>query len=100
MAHEQWYPAFAGGDASASDARADNYEALLSDAWATHISPLSGNTQTTTKIPPSYDGKRLWFTYEDEIYKWCDITELDAEKLYSSIQLRSPQGGAQLQNLE
>ena len=89
MAHEQWYPAFSLGDASASDARADMNEALLSDAWATsHISPLSSNPQTTTKIPPSYDGKRLWFTYEDEIYMWCDITELDADKWGPSLRNR------------
>ena len=42
----------------------------MHDAWASdsHISPLSGNSQVTTKIPPAYDGKKLRFTYEEEIY--------------------------------
>ena len=34
----------------------------------------------TTKIPPGYDGKMSWFTYEDAIDEWEDITELDKEK--------------------
>ena len=34
----------------------------------------------TTKIPPGFDGKMSWFTYEDAIDEWEDITELDQEK--------------------
>lgn len=33
-----------------------------------------------TKVPPSYDGRGSWFTYEDAIDDWCDITELEKEK--------------------
>ena len=36
--------------------------------------------QVTTKVPPSYDGKTSWFSYEDAIDDWCDITELEDEK--------------------
>ena len=58
------------------------YDGSVETSWAidTTISPLSGNTQVTTKIPPSYDGRRLWFTYENEVEDWCDITELSPEK--------------------
>ena len=34
----------------------------------------------TTKIPPSYNGKTSWFAYEDAVYDWIDITELDEVK--------------------
>ena len=36
--------------------------------------------QYTTKIPPSYDGKSSWFSFEDAVLDWLDITELDAPK--------------------
>ena len=36
--------------------------------------------QYTTKIPPSYDGKSSWFSFEDAVLDWLDITELDAAK--------------------
>ena len=41
---------------------------ITAEVWATldKISPLSSNPRTTTKIPPSYDGHRQWFIYEDE----------------------------------
>ena len=72
-ASAQWNDTFYGLD-----------EQSYNDAWAVHseykISPLSTNSQTTSKIPPSFDGRRLWFTYEEEIRQWKDITELDKEK--------------------
>ena len=34
----------------------------------------------TTKIPPSYNGKSSWFTFEDAVFDWLDITELDDSK--------------------
>jgi len=64
------------------DSYASAYARSADAAWAadaSHISPMIGS-QVTTKIPPSYDGRRLWFTYEEEIDDWCDITELDADK--------------------
>ena len=36
--------------------------------------------QVTTKMPPFYDGKTSWLSYEDAIDDWCDITELEEEK--------------------
>ena len=42
--------------------------------------PIAMTTQVTTKVPPSYDGKTSWFSYEDAIDDWCDITELEDEK--------------------
>ena len=41
---------------------------------------IAMTTQVTTKVPPSYDGKTSWFSYEDAIDDWCDITELEDEK--------------------
>ena len=64
------------------DSYASAYARSADAAWAaeaSHISPMIGS-QVTTKIPPSYDGRRLWFTYEEEIDDWCDITELDADR--------------------
>ena len=65
-------------DASAASLQS----ALTADAWATTptIALLSGSPQTTTKIPPAYDGRRLWFTYEEEVDEWCDITELSEDR--------------------
>jgi hypothetical protein len=45
-----------------------------------HISPLTGFQQVTTKIPPSYDGRTSWFSYEEAVDDWCDITELEPAK--------------------
>eukprot|EP00435_Cladocopium_sp_Y103_P056440 s2970_g19.t1 len=36
--------------------------------------------QMTTKVAPSYDGETSFFTFEDSIDDWCDITELEPEK--------------------
>ena len=41
---------------------------------------IAMTTQVTTKVPPSYDGKTSWFSYEDAIDDRCDITELEDEK--------------------
>ena len=42
----------------------------------------------TTKIPPSFDGKTTWFTFEDAIDDWCDIPELDEEKRAPALRNR------------
>ena len=44
--------------------------------------------QVTTKIPPAYDGRTSWFTYEEEVEDWCDLTELDAEKQCPALKQR------------
>ena len=31
----------------------------------------------TTKVPPGFDGRTLWFTHDEASDEWCDITELD-----------------------
>ena len=32
------------------------------------------------KKGPHFDGSQLWFAYEQSIYDWCDVTELDETK--------------------
>ena len=32
------------------------------------------------KKGPHFDGSQTWFAYEQSIYDWCDVTELDEEK--------------------
>ena len=32
--------------------------------------------QMTTKVAPAYDGRTMFFAFEDAIDDWCDITEL------------------------
>ena len=41
--------------------------------------------QMTTKVAPAYDGRTSFFAFEDAIDDWCDITELEPEKTWSSI---------------
>ena len=49
---------------------------------------IAMTTQVTTKVPPSYDGKTSWFSYEDAIDDWCDITELEDEKRRPALRNR------------
>ena len=37
-------------------------------------------TQVSTKIPPAYAGRSSWFSYEEAVEDWIDLTELDPEK--------------------
>ena len=40
-----------------------------------HNVPLN---MVTTKVPPAYDGTSMtWFQYEDKLYDWEDIIEID-----------------------
>ena len=42
---------------------------------------MSGTSvKFTVKVPPFFDGKKSWFTYEDEILDWQEITEIPPEK--------------------
>ena len=42
---------------------------------------MSGTSvKFTSKIPPYFDGKKSWFTYEDELMDWMEITEISPEK--------------------
>jgi len=49
--------------------------------------PVHGQ-QVTTKIPPSYDGRTSWFTYEEAIDDWCDLTELEPAKRGPALRSR------------
>ena len=43
--------------------------------------PVASATQgITTKIPPSFDGRTSWFSYEEQVDDWVDLTTLDPEK--------------------
>ena len=52
-----------------------------------HISPPHG-LQSTPKIAPGFDGRISWFTYEEAIDDWLDITVLPDEKLGPSLRNR------------
>ena len=42
---------------------------------------MSGTSvKFTVKIPPYFDGKKFWFTYEDELLDTQELTELAPEK--------------------
>ena len=41
--------------------------------------------QSTPKIPPSFDGRSSWFSYEEAVDDWVDITTLTPEKLGPSL---------------
>ena len=40
----------------------------------------SGFMKMSKKIPPFFDGKKSWFTYEDELDDWVELTEEPPEK--------------------
>ena len=44
--------------------------------------------QMTTKVAPAYDGRTSFFAFEDAIDDWCDITELELEKLGPALRNR------------
>ena len=39
-------------------------------------------------MPPAYEGKTSWFSYEDAIDDWCGITELEDEKRGPALRSR------------
>ena len=56
-----------------------------------HARPLETQavfSQITTKIPPSYDGRQSWFSYEEAIDDWTDITELEVQKHGAALRNR------------
>ena len=52
-----------------------------------HISPPHG-LQSTPKIAPGFDGRISWFTYEEAIDDWLDVSVLPDEKLGPSLRNR------------
>ena len=63
----------------------DDYLTQGNESYATNhrhlqdLYRLEAFQQVTTKVPPSYDERSSWFTYEHAIDDWCDFTELDNE---------------------
>ena len=39
-----------------------------------------GSNGVTTKVPPLFDGRTSWFSYEELIDDWVDLTTLDVVK--------------------
>ena len=55
------------------------------DSYAMRRAPqqpsIDMTQQMTTKVAPAYDGRTSFFAFEDAIDDWCDITELEPEKV-------------------
>ena len=68
----------------------DDYEtyAVNRRHYGAPANMIQMTTQVTTKIPPAYDGRTSWFAFEDAIDDWCDITELDEDKLGPALRNR------------
>ena len=49
-------------------------------ASAAPAAPWTGSVTTSTKVPPAFSGTMSWFTYQESVEDWLDITELDEEK--------------------
>ena len=49
------------------------YRGESTDQW-------TAGSGITTKIPPLFGGSTSWFTYEESIDDWLDLTVLEAEK--------------------
>ena len=49
-------------------------------ALATSEQVPNSLTASTPKIAPGFDGRSSWFSYEETVDDWLDITKLDAEK--------------------
>ena len=64
---------------------------LLEESYVTVIHGQGGKGSlnvVTTKVPPGFDGRTLWFAYEEAIDEWCDITELDPAKRGPALRSR------------
>ena len=68
----------------------DDYEtyAVNRRHYGAPANMIQVTTQVTTKISPAYDGRTSWFAFEDAIDDWCDITELDEDKLGPALRNR------------
>ena len=58
----------------------DDYDQDMESAWQNlaYAEPYpTAILQFTTKMAPSFGGRVSWFSYEEAIDDWCDITELD-----------------------
>ena len=74
----------------------DDFDIVDADGWnqydsyamrrAPQQTQIHMTQQMTTKVAPAYDGRTSFFAFEDAIDDWCDITELEPEKLASIAQ--------------
>ena len=46
------------------------------------------NAMMTTKIAPPYNGLTSWFTYEEQIDEWVDMTTLPRDKIGPNLRNR------------
>ena len=63
------------------------FDTVLAASAAAGFQHTSG-AYVTTKIPPSYNGQTLWFTYEDMVEDWSDLTELHNDKRGPALKSR------------
>ena len=61
--------------------------------------PMNMFQQVSTKIAPAYDGSTSWFSYEEAIDDWLDITELDKEKQGPALRNRLEGNALQFKRL-
>ena len=83
---------------------------IADDGWNAHgafamrrrtpqSSTIHITQQMTTKVAPAYDGRTSFFAFEDAIDDWCDITELEPERLGPALRNRIEGDAAQYKRL-
>ena len=105
---DQWYESPSGSGAqdtwptespfedsftTSADAQGESYAFLdeeEGDAFVSHAfgADLAPGQLMSPKIPPAFTGKTSWFAYEELVYDWCDITQLDAKQLGPALKAR------------
>ncbi len=66
----------------------DDWDEQPDYTYAAHGLHPTGNAQMTTKIPPMFNGLTSWFSYEEQIDEWVDITELPPERMAPALRSR------------
>ena len=62
-----------------ADSDDENYPAQVGDAFVSE-DMASSQAAMTTKVAPSYNGRTSWFSYEELIDEWVDLTTINPEK--------------------
>ena len=88
MSYWQWEDAYQTAPVVDECAHAGDPDFQDTALAAGPIGPMSSHQQVTTKIPPSYNGSGLWFTYEEQVGEWEDLTELAVEKRGPALKSR------------
>ena len=57
----------------------EDYPAQVGDAFVSE-DMASSQAAMTTKVAPSYNGRTSWFSYEELIDEWVDLTTINPEK--------------------